>query len=305
MNVHKTGSQTFQVPKGGNRFQSQGEIGSSSGIHPKEAAVTETKPAIQESHQLPGQEKVKGVVRLLQEGHFKGVADIRLRINFNEQLQGIATEKAGDTLTAESQALLTALDEKLQAITMEYGFSDQSAELVSNFTDTVNAMIGGEQADGFDPTVTISGIREEFLGLVDSLIMLEQPETTNEEVADATVGDSLDEIVVGSTEAETVATDGVTVAEDNLSEDVAEQIPAQSEYSTAVQTLQEWFEAELVSMEASVQQASSLPPLSMSSGNGVAYNKFLEIYNELNGISKNTADSDTAAETGPIIETEI
>lgn len=43
-------------------------------------------------------QEARGVLRLLQEGHFKGVADIRLRINFSEeladaQLAGLSTPK--------------------------------------------------------------------------------------------------------------------------------------------------------------------------------------------------------------------
>ncbi|MGE5296238.1 MAG: hypothetical protein ACM3VT_15560 [Solirubrobacterales bacterium] len=33
-------------------------------------------------------QEARGVIRLLQEGHFKGVADVRLRINFAEELAG-------------------------------------------------------------------------------------------------------------------------------------------------------------------------------------------------------------------------
>jgi hypothetical protein len=37
----------------------------------------------------PGSEEERGVIRLLQEGHFKGVSDVRLRINFHDELAGI------------------------------------------------------------------------------------------------------------------------------------------------------------------------------------------------------------------------
>lgn len=86
MNILKTGSQNVQMMKGVNRFHTQEKTDNSAEMRQKKAAVTETKPTVQDSRQIPGQEKVKGVVRLLHEGHFKGVADIRLRINFHEQL---------------------------------------------------------------------------------------------------------------------------------------------------------------------------------------------------------------------------
>jgi len=48
----------------------------------------------QEASSVAAQEdsRAKGVLRLLQEGHFKGVADVRLRINFHEELTAIAHE---------------------------------------------------------------------------------------------------------------------------------------------------------------------------------------------------------------------
>ncbi len=47
-------------------------------------------------------DKVPGVIRLLEAGHFKGVADVRLRINFHDQLEQRAADKAADTLRTGS-----------------------------------------------------------------------------------------------------------------------------------------------------------------------------------------------------------
>jgi len=47
-------------------------------------AVDEPEPTEEEQTQ-----ELKGVLRLLQEGHFKGVADLRHRINFAEELSGV------------------------------------------------------------------------------------------------------------------------------------------------------------------------------------------------------------------------
>ena len=38
-------------------------------------------------------EDVEGIIHLLQEGHFKGVADVRLRINFHEELAAIEADE--------------------------------------------------------------------------------------------------------------------------------------------------------------------------------------------------------------------
>ena len=52
----------------------------------------------------------KGVLRLLQEGHFKGVADVRLRINFHDELAAI--EQAH--LRASAQENTVPLTESLR-----------------------------------------------------------------------------------------------------------------------------------------------------------------------------------------------
>lgn len=48
-----------------------------------------------------GTQQEKGVVGLLQERHFHGAADVRLRINFYEQLQLSVSQKAGEVLRTE------------------------------------------------------------------------------------------------------------------------------------------------------------------------------------------------------------
>ncbi|NIP25500.1 MAG: hypothetical protein GWN67_24655 [Phycisphaerae bacterium] len=66
--------------------------------HPKEIKapeaveqpVTEKESAAEETTESSDSQ---GVLRLLQEGHFKGVADIRLRINFFNELAAIEAEK--------------------------------------------------------------------------------------------------------------------------------------------------------------------------------------------------------------------
>ena len=57
----------------------------------KSQAVVEEPPVAEEPEPTDGEEtqEARGVLRLLQEGHFKGVADLRLRVNFAEELAGI------------------------------------------------------------------------------------------------------------------------------------------------------------------------------------------------------------------------
>ena len=58
---------------------------------PVKKEITETSPVPPqvENQAVQDDEKAKGVIRLLQEGHFKGVADVRLRINFFDELTAL------------------------------------------------------------------------------------------------------------------------------------------------------------------------------------------------------------------------
>ena len=65
---------------------------------PDKKAIAESSPAPPqvENQAVQDDEKVKGVIRLLQEGHFKGVADVRLRINFFDELTALGLVERPD-----------------------------------------------------------------------------------------------------------------------------------------------------------------------------------------------------------------
>ncbi|GAG28056.1 unnamed protein product, partial [marine sediment metagenome] len=58
----------------------------------------------------PSGEEEKGVIRLLLEGHFKGVSDVRLRINFNDELTAI-----------EAAQMQAVSDEKMEGVLESVG----------------------------------------------------------------------------------------------------------------------------------------------------------------------------------------
>ena len=63
-----------------------------------------------------GQDKLPGVLRNLQAGHFKGVADVRLRINFFEELSALASQQSRSTAQAEVGTLLTTVNEQVDQL---------------------------------------------------------------------------------------------------------------------------------------------------------------------------------------------
>ncbi len=88
------------------------------------------------------EQDVKGVIRNLQEGHFKGVSDVRLRINFHDelaaieraQLQTVAEEKIGAVVESVG-ATVTSLLESGELTEEQY---DAVEEFQEAFVQAVN-----------------------------------------------------------------------------------------------------------------------------------------------------------------------
>ena len=75
------------------------------------------------------------MIRLLQAGHFKGVADVRLRINFNDELTAI-----GDGKTAE--AVGQAVPNFLEMLTTQFDDFFASNDLPEDQTGAVTEAQG-------------------------------------------------------------------------------------------------------------------------------------------------------------------
>ena len=232
---------------------------------PNQVPNTEaSQKAPDDSSQLPG------VIRLLQEGHFKGVADVRLRINFFEELQVI---QGRDLRSAAGQALPDFFEAMDQGLQTELASESLSAEQTSaimaardTFTQTVTQLLEDSQAT---PTFSretlitaIDGAFQEFeASLASALAPAEAgegiPGLMDETAGEAAPLESVPEAVPGTPE--TVATDVEALLE-----------ALKSSYASALHPLQE-----------ALAEATILPPLSEPEGKGQAYAKFLAIYNEL------------------------
>jgi len=82
----------------------------------------------------------------------------------------------------------------------------------------------------------------------------------------------------------------------------AEEAPVT--FADAIASFADGFQESLAAFLDTIDAASQLPPLSSPpNGNGVAYDKFLAIYNDLlSGDTDTPSDTDGAAETGAIDE---
>lgn len=225
-------------------------------------------------------EEAKGVLRLLEQGHFKGVADVRLRINFHDQIQA-ADSQAQQQVTQKAVAdlsgtVITQLDEIVAGGDLT---EEQLAEL-------------GEAKQAFEQAV--SDVEQNSPQLPQDL-----------QAAFDTLTQALAPLLAAEVESapevsEPESPDAATVTEDPVitesSQDQTSVEPA------ALGTFQDAFAAALQVVQESLTSTDSiLPPLSQSSGNGSAYDKFLATYNELYS-SSDSFSSDAEAEQAVDLE---
>jgi hypothetical protein len=221
-------------------------------------------------------EETKGVLRLLQEGHFKGVSDVRLRINFfdelvaieREELHAIAEEKVGAVGESARPAIeaLLQLSEPEQQLTEEQKAEIREAH--DNFVQVVNNLKEDFlSAEAMSIGSLINALHLGFEDLVQSLQTVLGIDTVNP-------GDSDD-----------VSTEW----SGSISESADPGEPDKPDDETGVYTqffddLASAFNSALEVLDSALGDVEILPELSTPSGRGVAYYKFLAIYNEMRGI---------------------
>lgn len=214
------------------------------------------------------EEAAKGVLRLLQEGHFHGVADVRLRINFAEELQGIAAGNVSGALKEGLTALQTEINSAIDAFAEGGTLSEDEVNTLraaqSSFNSQVNNLL---ESDALTEEV-FGELRTAFEDFLKGLM---PPEENEETPALIPVGE-IDDGVPAEVIAETVPPTPLESAEE----------PAADPFSELRETLSGRFDQALSSLQESLE-GLKLPPLSEPEGNGRAYEKFLATYNQLYG----------------------
>lgn len=253
-------------------------------------ANTDAKPA---STPTLGEDepKAKGVIRLLQAGHFKGVADVRLRINFFDELQTLEYASLDEAARVNVSSLLDAVNAKVDEL-VDAGelTSEQTAsvgEANDAFTTTVQQLVEDFQNGGaINTQPLLDGINAAFEKFVASLESIIAPPDASQEPETQT---SLSPIV-----GDAVETTPPAVTQE------LEIPPAEgSILENFIADLRNVFNEALDELTTGLNAATTLPPLSEPSGNGAAYAKFLAIYNDLLGATPNEpqGSSETTIDT--------
>lgn len=262
MNVNPVGGNPAQTVSQGNGVKRQGAGGGN-----PQAAEVATNSA---------QGEAKGVVRLLQEGHFKGVAAARLRINFSEQLSGIQTAAASSAAGGGVESLLSGTN-----------------TLVEDF------IAAGELDEAVVEGITSSS--ESFNSAVSSLIAQFQGGEIGEDELIASLQASFDEFDASLVSFLAVPDGGEGAGEPVEGDPPAEPSIVSVDFTSFLESLREGFSQALENFAASLTAASStLPELSEPNGNGVAFAKFVDILEGLSG----TADIQ-AGEGQPEVDVEV
>ncbi len=242
-----------------------------------DAPKTNVVPAGEEDNGDEGH----GVLRNLLAGHFRGVADVRLRLNFFDELSAAANESAAATASEEVDGLINTvnsqIDTLLSGLEIEQDASDGIAELLAGFGTAVDEGLD-QFASGGDREAFAQVIESAFGSLTQQLRDLlyppEQPElapTDDTDPANETPAEGPVAVVEGKEVApgdETTTGDTIETTP-TLDDPLADLISAFSEA--------------LASFMQSISASSQLPELSEPNGNGAAYDKFLALYNEMLG----------------------
>lgn len=209
----------------------------------------------------------KGVLGLLEAGHFRGVADVRLRINLFEELSQAANAKA-----------VSAAEEVAAALTSE--ITTQAQELFGSMIvdEEQNAALA-ELLSSFRAAVESSAQRDETQTAPDSAAMTESIRAAYE-----TLVSDLGAVFGPAPEQ---ASDPTTIAAESDLEAMGVETAgiAEAPLAAALDSLTGSFEAALAQLVAETETAMFLPdPTPPENGNGAAYAKFLAIYSQLRGM---------------------
>lgn len=230
-----------------------------------------SEPVEQESE---GGEKAKGVLRNLQAGHFKGVADVRLRINFYEELSAIERQRLQEVTEEKVGSILENVATALES----GGFTEDQLANVEQFQkEFFNAVT--ELKDEFtandepDKEGLIAGLESRFESLIEPLstaLVAAIGETPGE-------NDPIPE--------EEAAETGVLVSPLAENEKAAPETSSvsevESDFQTFIENVRATFEVALEQLATGLNEVDVLPELSEPTGKGVAYQKFAALYNEV------------------------
>ena len=277
-------------------------------LHAK-SRLAEKQPAAPENDNAApaavDSEGEKGVLRLLQEGHFRGVADVRLRINFHEELTRTSSQNAATELADTVQPLLDELAGKIGILGEEHGLTEQTENLANTFANDVGQLLDNAKTGQQSIESSLEDIGDAFSSFLTSLRSAFAQESASAEEASGAANETSGETIeddpptadaTSTDQASASTADGAAEAGDESGESGG---LALNSFESALNELETWFAENLASLKEVAVAGQELPPLSAPQGNGKAYSKFLAIYRDMNAGALG-AQSETLSATGDL-----
>lgn len=247
----------------------------------------------------------QGALRLLQAGHFQGVADVRLRINFHEELAA-RQEQAVTRIVEEHMSLaITTVSTQVEGLMGSGDLTevqtDSVYEVLMIFQSSLTITVTGDNAPSTlsaqRPTAEsfISQMQSAFNSLWDSLeTLLNQSGVTEPGLGTPTDAVALADLSASSLSLSATSTKiSFEYTSTTVEIVTADETP---DFQAFMDTLQQSFASLIADMTAAIASVSILPELSEPAGNGVAYDKFLATLNNL----WSTGDPEPVPEKDPI-----
>lgn len=225
-------------------------------------------------------ERTRGVIRRLEEGHFKGVADVRLRINFYDELASRANSEAAASLPDQVQSLTDSVAGEFASVLGTLGLDEQTSaaanQLLDDFKAAAQQAAGDSVVDGKpDGQALQAKLGEAFNTLLVGLRgmsvptepPLERPEQplATDESAPPVPSDAADQ----------------APASEPASDVATETPPPDGGEVDPLASLSQVFDAAMAALNESLTTSLRLDDPAPPAGHGSAYDKFLAIYNAM------------------------
>jgi len=244
----------------------------------------------------------RGVIRLLEQGHFKGVADVRLRINFFDELASRANAAAASAVSAGSGELVESVFSEVQGLLGELSPDEDTQqaaqEALEEFQQAVHQAITESTSNG---VIAQDALENAVRSAFDALFAELRTTLTPPEPTEGTIETPSDETDEMGEVGETGETGESAAGDEPIDDAIGDESGSTVDLEAAMNSLTQTFEAALSRLLESADTASSLPPLSSPpSGQGRAYDKFLAIYE---GLLQGRTESPTDPPEEPPVDT--
>jgi hypothetical protein len=233
-----------------------------------------------------GENETKGVINLLQQGHFQGVADVRLRINFNDEITAMEQARKVQVAQEQTSTLTDVINSAIDSFLQTGQADGAAAEAITMALETFNegmiqAVNGFAEENGSGETEMTSQIQLAFVDLTASLesiaIASTEPEGETPVVESSELNPDLPAVSKNAVTQPTIPMSTETISNDELSSKITDQLLA---------GLTEIFTTGMQELETALSEIQTLPDISEPRGNGAAFEKFMAIYNQMRGITE-------------------